>query len=322
VEGVLGHELGHVRHHHMLFYMVFFADFLLLGMFLYSLLPAPVRDSVWAQGWLLVLLVVVYWRVVFGYISRRFERQADAASCEMAESPAPLISALEKLAVASGGSRTARNWRHCSVAERVAFLSRLGPHPEALREHHAHVRTLKIVGLSVAALLGLVLYRGWGELFPSRIEQLENSPDRGLYQRWYELGEDLAKDGQFADAWKCYARVRELNPSSPDGYLGLAQLSLEEWENYKPRKAVELAEEAVRLIGKHGPGRNRLVDALKVLARAHFLAENARTALEVGRRALALDPQDRDLAAKVEVYRRAAEPSGVPKGPQERKPPE
>jgi len=320
VEGVLGHELGHVRYGHMAFYLLFFVDFLLLSVFLYGLLPEPVRLSVWAQGWLLVAMVVVYWRFVFGFISRRFERQADAASCELAGGPAPLVSALEKLAAASGGSRTARNWRHSSVAERVAFLSRVGPHPEALREHHAHVRTLKIAGLAAAALLGLVLYREWSGIFPSRIEQLESSPDGGLYQRWYDLGEDLARDGQRSGAWECYERVTRLNPSSPDGYLGQARLSLDKgWDGYRPSQAVDLAEEAARLIEKLGPGRNRLAEALKVLAEAHFLAENPRAALETGDQARALDPQDRDFAARVEVYRRAADRDGTREGPGERK---
>ena len=39
VEAVLAHELGHVRHHHMGFYMLFILAFLLFGMLIISTLP-------------------------------------------------------------------------------------------------------------------------------------------------------------------------------------------------------------------------------------------------------------------------------------------
>jgi STE24 endopeptidase len=130
-----------------------------------------------SQGLLVPLVcLVVYFGVFFGFISRRFERQADiygcrAVSCgrpdcpenhscaadQQAGSLCPIgiqifVGALEKIARLSGSVRETRSWRHFSIAKRVEFLESLVHRPELERSFQRIVLLLKI--LVLLALLG------------------------------------------------------------------------------------------------------------------------------------------------------------------------
>jgi Zn-dependent protease with chaperone function len=178
IEAVFGHEVGHVKHHHLLFYFVF----LLLSMVavagvweagaellsqggvqeaLQSWLPG-VTDWVDADEVVAVLPLLTalgaYIFLVFGFLSRRCERQADiygcrAVSCGRAGCfghgggavPAPLarglcptgirifVEALEKVARVNGISRDRpgwlSSWQHSTIALRVEFLQRMSTEP-------------------------------------------------------------------------------------------------------------------------------------------------------------------------------------------------
>ena len=77
IEAVFGHEAGHVKRHHILFFLLFA---LISG----SLVTIV---NVYARTWsastrqtasmLLGAVLIVKWGVLFGWVSRRFERQAD-----------------------------------------------------------------------------------------------------------------------------------------------------------------------------------------------------------------------------------------------------
>lgn len=84
IEAVLGHEAGHVRHGHLWYYTAF----LLVSFTAIGALYRLVELSEWASGIsndvLLVCSVVctgLYLFMVFGFLSRRCERQADLFGC-------------------------------------------------------------------------------------------------------------------------------------------------------------------------------------------------------------------------------------------------
>src|SRR5262249_61077825 len=85
VDAVFGHEVGHARHGHIWLYAAFFvlsiavlgALALLVGQ---QLDAAGVEVPEWAEGRLAlvpVLVTATYLFLVWGYLSRRCERQAD-----------------------------------------------------------------------------------------------------------------------------------------------------------------------------------------------------------------------------------------------------
>lgn len=84
VEAVLGHEAGHVKHGHLLYYTFFiFVSFIALGV-VYQLFELSAWGSQLSGDALLLLSVlgtVLYLFIVFGFLSRRCERQADIFGC-------------------------------------------------------------------------------------------------------------------------------------------------------------------------------------------------------------------------------------------------
>ncbi len=318
VEAVLAHELGHVRHHHMGFYLMFAVAFVLFAGLVFSLLPRELQTEnySWLMGMLWVVLVVFYWRVVFGFLSRRFERQADVASCELVGSPRPLMSALEKLARASGGSRTAGNWRHYSVAQRVAYLARFGFDGEALKEYHSYVRLVKGAAVVMVVLLAVTLAQK-GEISLSQgpeaterklLKHLEQHPHE--YEKWAQLGRvQQMKLKKYSQAWKSFSEAAKTS-FYPDGHLGLAMLSMERRSKFfNPKRAVEFAEEAVRRCEK-SEYRKQLVIALRVRAEAAFLAMDYSLAVSSLREALSREPNNKELRARLKVVRAADERAG------------
>jgi STE24 endopeptidase len=78
IEAVYGHEAGHVRRHHLL-YLLLFA---LISGCLVTLFSVQVQRGLTSTqySWAVALgagVLVAKWGVLFGWISRRFERQAD-----------------------------------------------------------------------------------------------------------------------------------------------------------------------------------------------------------------------------------------------------
>ncbi|MCE9529587.1 MAG: M48 family metalloprotease [Planctomycetes bacterium] len=85
VDAVLGHEVGHVRHGHMLYYAFFLMiSFIVMGALLQAIQPPDVDR--WREYRSLIMVAPVvfmgsYMFAAFGFISRRCERQADIFGC-------------------------------------------------------------------------------------------------------------------------------------------------------------------------------------------------------------------------------------------------
>ena len=172
IEAVFGHEFGHMKHHHMFFYMVFIVSSLMLmgglwsaGAYWLQDLEAPawltsiVDAAAWhsVAVWVILAVVAAYILIVFGWLSRRCERQADIFGCKTA-SPAAFISALEKVADLNGISRERPGffswWQHSTIADRIDFIRRMETDP-ALEP--VFQRRLRLTKWSLAlGLIGLV----------------------------------------------------------------------------------------------------------------------------------------------------------------------
>ena len=146
----------------------------------------------------LLLSVGLYFWFVFGYLSRRFERQADVygskvVSCGISDCPphndldnelAPdqaagsqlslcpvgiriFADALTNVARSNGVDRSHHSWRHGSIANRVAFLEGLEGHPEREHGFERGVRRLRLgLGLILTSAVVLSAASQIWELFP------------------------------------------------------------------------------------------------------------------------------------------------------------
>ncbi len=141
LEAVFAHEIGHIRHHHLAFYILFFLATSLVCAGLVWVVELFVAkeaaEYAWANEWLVsleplfnivgVLAVSVYVVVVFGYFSRSCEHQADIFGAKAVSVPV-FVEALEKVARINGISRDRPGWfawQHPTIARRVEFLERM-----------------------------------------------------------------------------------------------------------------------------------------------------------------------------------------------------
>lgn len=193
IEAVFGHEAGHVVHRHMQFYMLFAILSMLVVGGVAELVyrswpdladnPSVFQDyfQLGAMG-----LIVLVWLVGFGFVSRRFEWQADVFGAQGVSYPAaecwlpchyhgtasgamqPVKSAicasaavlfsetLQLIAVLNGMPTEARSWRHSSIAYRMQRLREYAVDPNACRRLHRQVMIIKSI-LVVGAVIGLAI---------------------------------------------------------------------------------------------------------------------------------------------------------------------
>jgi STE24 endopeptidase len=214
VAAVFGHEVGHVAHRHLPFFGFFFLGSLgvmSLAAQAFSASEAWIEGIPWVSAgqlsrWselsesiaILGCLGLFFW-LVFGRLSRRFERQADVFGCKVvscgalecpphfdledgaltlaaeppgAQLPAPglcpvgiqiFIDALASVARQNGIAVAARSWRHGSIASRLAFLQQLQTNPVGEPQFQRGVRSFRFI-LSAFLLLTLalaVMTRSW-----------------------------------------------------------------------------------------------------------------------------------------------------------------
>jgi hypothetical protein len=205
VEAVFGHEVGHVKHRHMLYYLGFLSGSLLVlwmgGERLLPLMRKAPAVAYWldptterSHEFLSMLpptaLMLGYVFVVFGFLSRRCERQADVFGCRsvsclrgdcpghQGDEPLPeggkglcptgirtFMRALEKVALVNGISRDRpgflQSWQHSTIARRVQFLQGVLADPAEERRFQRRVAAVKWGLLAVlCGLLALVLHYG------------------------------------------------------------------------------------------------------------------------------------------------------------------
>jgi STE24 endopeptidase len=101
----------------------------------------------------------LYFRFVFGYFSRLFERQADLYLYELDIPPAHMIEALDEIAHAAGGIHNIPNWHHGSIQDRIDFLNNTTRKPQLISAHHRKVRrSLAIYIILLIAFIAMIFF--------------------------------------------------------------------------------------------------------------------------------------------------------------------
>ncbi len=130
---VLVHEVTHAQKKHLLFYLV-----AALSFSLFSGLVHAGLDSVGVPSVVLLMVMLtwagLYWGIAFGYVSRRFETEADLVAARRVPGVegglAPyaaarkMAAALERVAALNGVPVWAPSWRHFRIEQRMDILLR------------------------------------------------------------------------------------------------------------------------------------------------------------------------------------------------------
>ena len=256
-EAVLAHEIGHSKHRHVLVYLVFTLGFVALAYVVLALLPQRFRSEFLFGMPVLGTLMLVYFRFLFGYLSRTFERQSDVYAATLVGTPAPLVLALEKIALMSGDIRELKSWRHDSVARRVRHLSEIGYDEEAQERYNRKAgRLMRAVAAAVLVLFALSGYIAFREPagLSAEIERWRTRAERRRfdYYIWTRLGELEARAGNYETAREAFRTALTGNPRSAGALDGLDRLPIDEGAKARTLAAAYheagLVEEAFRTL--------------------------------------------------------------------------
>jgi hypothetical protein len=276
VDAVIAHEIGHVKKRHLLLYLFFFIGYMVVAFATFDLIvylivfSEPIYRFIFFTGIsrttvttsLMSLAIIfnflVYFRFVFGYFMRNFERQADAFVFTLFASASPLISTFQKIVAVSGQSAEKPNWHHFSIRQRVDFLRQC----EADRSHiHRHDRKVRIsfaIYIAVIVLVGIAGYqlnfgqagKRLNEAFFETVILKELSRGRaenaGLYGM---LGDLYFGRGSFEQAVSAYRDALKLEPENAlvlNNYAWLLA-TCEEPSFRDPGLALDLARKAAAL---------------------------------------------------------------------------
>ncbi|MDA8165239.1 MAG: M48 family metalloprotease, partial [Desulfobacteraceae bacterium] len=273
MEAVVAHEIGHVKLYHLPLYLLLFLGFGLLaqlasypllslilgsGLF-YRTLQETHLDPGGALGTVSIvaifLLMLVYFRFVFGFFMRNFERQADLHALTVFQGDAgPLVRVLEKIGWLSGNIRDLPSWHHFGIGQRVDYLLKCQADRRFVRRHHAKVYLSLLLYLAVLGGTGILLWRlpadllegATREKFAAAVitHQIEKEPRNPLWHQF--LGDLQQSRGRDAEAIAAYEQGLTLAPDQPEILNNLAWLLLtaKEGRFRDPRRALALAEKA------------------------------------------------------------------------------
>ncbi len=282
LRAVIAHEAGHAKRYHLLLSILLIAAFSVftnatlepVGSCLYQV--DSLRNSLdflgFSTGAAAALLhsfpaliaMLLFFRFIFGYFLRNFEREADLYSYRAMGSTAPLISAFEKLAEYSGTKKEEKNWHHFGLGERIRCLHKTESHPESVSRHRKRLlASLVCYFLLTAGVPVFLSLSGTSKepLLPPAIplEQLTPS-DQILVQRkgmdflsrsqeasWYrQVGDILIKRRYEREGIASYEKSLQLDPYNPVTLNNLAWLLVasEDLALRNPERALELALEA------------------------------------------------------------------------------
>jgi len=317
VDAVMAHEIGHVKRYHLQLYIVLLLGFSLIAqlgsyLFMYVLLKSDhfyelsaflgkKTDTVLisVSTFALLVLLIFYFRFVFGFFMRNFERQADLHALTSMGSGQGIVNALEKVAWLSGNIRELPSWHHFGIAERVAFLNRCQHNRSQIARHHRKVYGALLLYLFVLVGTGFTLWKmpddllqrapldHLTKLYKEKITETPNNP------LWYQLLGDLQQGRKFyTEAVDSYEKGLLLSPNHPEILNNLAWILLtaDDHHTVDPARALMLA----RVAAAAKPAAH----ILDTLALAYWQNGFAEKAQQVEKKAIVVDPENREYYEK------------------------
>jgi Zn-dependent protease with chaperone function len=312
IDAVIAHEIGHVKKKHLQFYLFFFIGYLLfsyavfdliLFLILYSDLTYRFVDSLnFHQNTMIsvvfsalaIIMFLFYFRYIFGYFMRNFERQADTYIYHLFDNAGYLITTLQKIAMTTGQPADRPNWHHFSIAERIGYLKKCEADRSWILRHDRKVKksiAVYLIGLLIIGGVGYHLNFGeTGQFLNNRFfekllqRELERTPDNPkLYSM---LGDLYFSKKMYPETISAYERAIDLAPKSPQVLNNQAWLyaTCEDDRYRNPERALQLAKKAAILASTP--------QILDTLAECYFINGYRQKAIETGEQALALARPD------------------------------
>lgn len=310
LESVMAHEIGHVKRRHLLLYVLLIAGFslfagLLAEPFIFFVLSreffvdlitsrglSPETVMSVLGGLPLLIFLIFYFRYVFGYFIRNFERQADLHVLKAVGSGRELVSAFEKIAYLSGEIREEKNWHHFGIGERIDCIEEAERDPGAISRHDRKVAASLLGYLAVLALAVVLVRQIPTEQFAKLYEEqyaesvllhkASQEPEKALWHRL--MGDLMITRKMESKALAAYEKAFSLEPANPEIMNNFAWLLLtsNDLSIRDPMRALTLARAAATLQPKGY--------ILDTLATAYWANDLVDEAVETERQAAFSDP--------------------------------
>jgi Zn-dependent protease with chaperone function len=318
VDAVIAHEIGHVKKKHLVFYLFFFVGYMLISFATFDLLvyfiiftepiyrfishtglnQATVTSSIFS--FIIIIFFLIYFRFIFGYFMRNFERQADTYVYTLFDSALPLISCFQKIAATSGEPYDKPNWHHFSIKNRIEYLKKCETDRAwVTRQDNKIIKSIAgyLVGILLIGAIGYNLNFGetgrkLNKHFLEKIIQRElgKTPDNpNLYST---LGDLYFSEKKYARTIAAYEQSLVIKPDNPHALNNLAWLyaTCEVQKFRDSQKALYLAEKAA--------GLERSPYILDTLAESYFANGRLEEAVESEIKALELAVTNRSYYQK------------------------
>jgi len=323
LEAVVAHEIGHVKKYHLQLYLVLFLGFglltslianplfyLLLNSNIFYRLVTFTNDTPGAAlaFWITVplfVIMILYFRYLFGFFMRNFERQADLHVFKAIGDSRSLIQSFEKIGMLSGNTRDLPSWHHFSIGQRVEFLKKCQVNRTLIKKHDYKVYGSLLLYLVI--LLGsagffykmpLDSFKGQsGNKFAEVVlqQKIRQDPDNAF---WHRLMGDLQlENNRKAEAAAAYEKALALAPHDPEILNNYAWLLItaDDPRILAPVRALALAKMAV--------SRRPQGYLLDTLANAYWANDQVDAALAAERAAITADPPNSDYyRAQMKIF--------------------
>jgi Zn-dependent protease with chaperone function len=313
IDAVIAHEIGHVKHRHLVYYLIFFIGYMVIS---YSLLDLVVYALIYLDpvlqvfnrigfsamgvtslifGLGIIAIFLLYFRFIFGFFMRNFERQADAYVFTMFGQAKFLIRTLEKIAGSGRQSPDKPNWHHFSISQRINFLKNCDADRTLIYKHKIKIRKslgVYFLSLVMVGTLGYQLNYGVaGQLLSTRVfekaiqMELEKTP--GNADLHTTMGDLYFERKRYAEAVAQYQGAIAISPNHARALNNLAWLyaTCEDTTLRDPEQALLLAQRAADI--------DLQAHVLDTLAESYFVNGDIQTALITAKAALELADRDR-----------------------------
>ena len=321
INAVIAHEIGHVKRHHLLVFLLFFLSIfllnyaffeLLIGWLLttsliqYLLLSSPHQQAniiSLASTIPLLLIYLLYFRFVFGYFLRNFEREADLYVFSALGTVEPLISAFKKLAWLIGDYGQRANWHHYNIPQRIDYLRKCIENPALINCHRRKVKAALLVFIICVSSLVLLgsqlntanLQQSLNNRFLIKVMENYCREHPNEVNAFISLGSLYFEEQQLKPARDCFESALALDRKRPELLNNFAWLLLTAAE-----PQIQNIERGFRLAK----------EAASIKPAPHILDTLAEGYWRRGFPCVALDLEQKVLAAKpkqLEIYQRQAE---------------
>jgi tetratricopeptide (TPR) repeat protein len=238
------------------------------------------------------VIMVVYFRYIFGFFMRNFERQADTHVFKALGDSTPLISSLEKIAWLSGNIRDKPSWHHFGIGQRVDFLEKCSRDKSLIARHDRKIYGSLILFIVLLAFSGGIIWNMPMELddeanikFVEAVLQQKShrEPDKAI---WHRLTGDIKQElGKDAESLAAYEKALALEPDNPETLNNLAWLLIT-----ASNPAVQDPEQALLLALQASSLRPTAGHILDTLAAAYWANNMLKEALKTEDKAIGRDP--------------------------------